>query len=361
MDLDKKVQKVSVVIPVYYNEGSLAILHQRLAACAAIESDYSFEFIFVDDGSGDNSFKVLQEISRQDAHVKVIKLVRNFGSTNAQLAGIGYATGDAVVVIAADLQDPPELIHDMLPHWKKGTRMVFAARNQRDDPLSTRLPAGVFNIMFRRFALKKYPKGGFDCFLIDRQVVNVVIQCAEKNTHLPGLLVWSGFEYELIYYHRQEREHGKSRWNLTRKLKYFADAFTAFSYLPLRLCSALGILIAFAGLVYSFIVLAAKLIGNIPVEGWTSLMVVVLFTTGIQLLMVGIVGEYLWRNFDQSRHRPLYLVDQVVQQSTNTEVPEDTLTVTPLNVPSFTTDATTTDTAEHLVSTTPVRIRQNKG
>src|SRR5258708_15443455 len=121
MDLDKKVQKVSVVIPVYYNEGSLTILHQRLVACAAIESDYSFEFIFVDDGSGDNSFKVLQEISRQDARVKVIKLVRNFGSTNAQLAGIGYATGDAVVVIAADLQDPPELIHDMLPHWKKGT------------------------------------------------------------------------------------------------------------------------------------------------------------------------------------------------------------------------------------------------
>ena len=177
--------------------------------------------------------------------VKVVKLVRNFGSTNAQLAGIGYSTGDAVVIISADLQDPPELIHDMLPLWKNGTRMVFAARNQRDDPFSTRLPADIFNFMFRNFALKKYPKGGFDCFLIDRQVVNVVIQCAEKNTHLPGLLVWSGFEYEIIYYHRQERKHGKSRWNLSRKLKYFADAFTAFSYLPLRLCTALGFFLAF--------------------------------------------------------------------------------------------------------------------
>lgn len=129
-----------------------------------------------------SSFQVLQELSRKDTRVKVVKLVRNFGSTNAQLAGIGFATGDAVVVISADLQDPPELIHDMLPPWKNGIRMVFAARNQRDDPLSTRLPAGFFNVMFRNFALKRYPKGGFDCFLIDRQVVNMVIQCAEKKT-----------------------------------------------------------------------------------------------------------------------------------------------------------------------------------
>lgn len=308
------MQKISVVVPVYYNEGSLALLHQRLSDCATVQGEFAFEFIFVDDGSGDRSFQVLQEISRKDTRVKVIKLVRNFGSTNAQLAGIGYATGDAVVIISADLQDPPELIHEMVPLWKKGTRMVFAARNERDDPLSTRLPAGVFNVLFRNFALKKYPRGGFDCFLIDRQVVNVVIQCAEKNTHLPGLLVWTGFEYELIYYHRQERQHGKSRWNLTRKLKYFADAFTAFSYLPLRLCSALGIFLAFVGLVYSLVVLVAKFFGNIPVEGWTALMVVVLITAGMQLLMLGIVGEYLWRNFDQSRHRPLYLVDQVIQQ-----------------------------------------------
>lgn len=281
-----------------------------------------------------SSFQVLQELSRKDTRVKVVKLVRNFGSTNAQLAGIGYATGDAVVVISADLQDPPELIHDMLPPWKNGIRMIFAARNQRDDPLSTRLPAGFFNVMFRNFALKRYPKGGFDCFLIDRQVVNMVIQCAEKNTHLPGLLVWSGFEYKLIYHHRQEREHGKSRWNLTRKLKYFADAFTAFSYLPLRLCSALGILLAFVGLVYTFLLLLFKLIGNIPVEGWTSLMVVVLITTGIQLLMLGIVGEYLWRNFDQSRHRPLYLVDQVIQQPATTEAVKNTLTAPPSNTAS---------------------------
>ncbi len=341
------MQKVSVVVPVYYNEGSLPLLHLRLSACATLETNYTFEFIFVDDGSGDNSFQVLQEISRKDSRVQVIKLVRNFGSTNAQLAGIRYATGDAVVVIAADLQDPPELIHDMLPRWKQGIRMVFAARAQRGDPLSTRLPAAVFNIMFRRFALKNYPKGGFDCFLIDRQVVNVVIQCAEKNTHLPGLLIWSGFEYELIYYHRQERKHGKSRWNLTRKMKYFADAFTAFSYLPLRLCSALGILLAFVGLLYSFILLSFKLIGNIPVEGWTSLMVVVLITTGIQLLMLGIVGEYLWRNFDQSRHRPLYLVDQVIQQYNAHETSDPTLT-TLSNVASQVSQ-------ESLVSNIPIR------
>ena len=307
------MQKISIVVPVYYNEGSLALLHQRLSECAATTPNYNFEFVFVDDGSGDSSFQVLETLSQTDQRVRVIKLVRNFGSTTAILAGLGHATGDVVAVISADLQDPPEIIWEMLPHWEKGTRMVFAARGQRDDPLSSRLPAEVFNTLFRRFALKGYPKGGFDCFLIDRQVVNVLVQCAEKNTHLPGLLIWTGFEYSVIYYHRQERQHGKSRWNLRRKLKYFADAFTAFSYFPLRLCSALGVLLALAGLFYALGVVVLGLTGNIRVEGWTSLMVVVLITAGVQLLMLGIVGEYLWRNFDQTRHRPLYLVDKVLQ------------------------------------------------
>ncbi|HEX2910740.1 MAG TPA: glycosyltransferase family 2 protein [Chloroflexia bacterium] len=311
--------KVSVVVPVYYNEGSLAILHERLVQCARQASSYSFEFIFVDDGSGDGSFKVLEQLSRVDNRVQVVKLVRNFGSTMAILAGLNHATGDAVAVISADLQDPPEIILEMLPRWENGTRMVLAAREERDDPLSTRLPAELFNFLFRRFALKNYPPGGFDCFLIDRQVKNVVIQCSEKNTHLPGLLIWTGFEFDVIYYHRQERQHGKSRWNFRRKLKYFADAFTAFSYLPIRLCSLLGTILALLGLLYTFIVLLLSLTGHIRVEGWSSLMMVVLITAGVQLLMLGVVGEYLWRNFDQTRHRPPYLVDRVLKSSDPTE------------------------------------------
>ena len=304
--------KVSVVVPVYYNEGSLALLHERLSAVAAGEPDYAFEFIFVDDGSGDQSFAVLSALSQRDSRVRVIKLVRNFGSTIAILAGLAHTSGDVVAAISADLQDPPEIITEMLAHWKRGVPAVFAARSNREDPLSTRMPAAVFNWAFRSFAFKTWPEKGFDCFLIDRKVVDVVNQCAEKNTHLPGLLMWSGFPYEMIYYERQKREHGKSRWNLQRKLKYFADAFTAFSYFPLRLCSALGIIVAVLGLVYAFVVLTFTLVGDIKIEGWSSLMVVVLVTSGLQMLMLGVVGEYLWRNFDETRRRPLYIVDRIV-------------------------------------------------
>lgn len=318
------MQRISVVVPVYYNEGSLVLLHQRLVECAALEPGCAFEFVFVDDGSGDQSFTVLAGLNRLDARVRVIKLVRNFGSTTAILAGLAHAHGDAVAVISADLQDPPEIINEMLAHWKKGVPAVFAARSNREDPLSTTLPASIFNWAFRHLAFKNWPKGGFDCFLIDRKVVNVVNQCAEKNTHLPGLLIWSGFPYEMIYYERQKREYGKSRWNLQRKLKYFADAFTAFSYFPLRVCSALGVIVAVLGLIYACVVLFLTLVGSIKVEGWSSLMVVVLVTSGLQMLMIGVIGEYLWRNFDETRRRPLYIVDRIVGQPSEDEEDKET-------------------------------------
>jgi glycosyltransferase involved in cell wall biosynthesis len=315
------MKRISVVVPVYYNQESLEILHARLSAVADQRPAYEYEFIFVDDGSGDYSFTVLTQLEDRDPRVKVLKLVRNFGSTAAILAGLSHARGDSVAVISADLQDPPEIIQEMLPIWEKGTRMVFAARANREDPLSTRLPAGLFNAMFRRFAFKDYPKQGFDCFLIDRKVVNVVVRCAEKNTHLPGLLMWSGFEHEMVYYDRQKREYGKSRWNLQRKLKYFADAFTAFSYFPLRACSALGTIVAILGLIYAFLTFAFSLAGIIKVEGWSSLMIVLLVTSGLQMIMLGVVGEYLWRNFDQTRHRPIFIIDEIVGQHDNEEAP----------------------------------------
>jgi dolichol-phosphate mannosyltransferase len=149
--------------------------------------------------------------------------------------------------------------------------------------------------------------------MIDRKVIDIVSQCTEKNTHLPGLLMWTGFEYELIYYKRVRREHGKSRWNLSRKIKYFADAFTAFSYIPIRMGTLLGLFMSLLGFLYAGVVILLSLFGGIKIEGWSSLMIVVLILGGSQMIMLGILGEYLWRNFDQTRHRPLYLIDQVVK------------------------------------------------
>lgn len=314
--------KLSVVVPVYFNEGSLEALHQRLTIVAGNNNRYQFEFIFVDDGSGDNSFKVLEKIAANDSRVRVIKLVRNHGSTLAIMAGLSQSQGEAAAVISADLQDPPEMINQMITLWEKGTKMVLAARSSRDDPFTTRLTGNLFNSLFRKLVFKKYPLRGFDCFLIDRQVINIVNQCREKNTHLPGLLMWIGYDYEIIYYDRQRREHGKSRWNFRRKVKYFLDAFTAFSFLPIRICAVLGILAAMFGFIYAILVIILSLVGVINITGWSSLMVVVLVIGGVQLAMLGLIGEYLWRNFDQTRSRPLFLIDTVLQKFVEPEAEE---------------------------------------
>jgi dolichol-phosphate mannosyltransferase len=306
---------VSVVVPVYYNADCLPILHQRLSNVAQAHDDCLFEFIFVDDASLDNSFAVLRELAKNDQRVRIVKLSRNFGSNVAFAAGLSYARGNCVAMIAADLQDPPEMISDMLSSWYNGKKVVLAARRQRADPLLKRLPAAVFNKSFRRFVFKDFPPNGFDFALIDRQVVDILVSCAEKNTHIYGLLMWVGFERTVLFYDRAERQYGRSMWTFTKKVKYFIDAFTAFSYLPLRVASSLGFLLAGVGLIYALVVMVLRIVSGIPVEGWSSLMVVLLLTSGTQLVILGVIGEYIWRGLEQTRARPLFVVDKVIERS----------------------------------------------
>ncbi len=304
--------KISVVVPVYYNSQSLRPLHQRLAQVAANMPQAEFEFVFVDDGSGDNSFGVLKELAAQDPRVKVIRLVRNFGSNAAILAGLTYAQGDCVIEITADLQDPPELIPEMVSHWQAGTKLVLAARSGRCDPLATRLTGGLFNRLFKWLVFPNFPAEGFDFFLADRQVIQVLLRIAGPNLYLFGLVLWTGYTPAIVTYTREERRFGKSRWTLGKKVKYFLDAFVGFSYLPLRLASVTGIMLAIFGFLYAAFVVVAKAVAGFPIEGWASLMVVLLLVTGTQLLMLGILGEYLWRNLDEARQRPLFLVGEAV-------------------------------------------------
>lgn len=305
---------ISIVVPVYYNEGSLPLLLERLQQIAANESAHAFEFIFVDDGSGDNSFGVLQQLARQDERVRVLRLSRNFGSNAAILAGLTYARGDSAAFLAADLQDPPETLPAMIEAWEQGAAVVLAVRRGgRGDPLLTRVFARFFNWLFKVLVFNDMSPHGIGFFLIDRRVVDVLVQCQEKNSHIMALLLWAGFKRAVIEYDRAERQHGKSRWTFSKKVKYFIDAFAAFSYLPLRISSTLGILFSFAGAVYAMIVLAERLLGNIPVQGFTALMIVVLVTAGVQLLILGILGEYLWRTLDATRHRPPFIVAEVVE------------------------------------------------
>jgi glycosyltransferase involved in cell wall biosynthesis len=306
---------ISTVVPVFNNAASLPDLLERFQALAAKNADDQFEFIFVDDGSVDNSFSVLESLLQKESRIQIVKLSRNFGSNAALLAGLGQTRGDAVAVIAADLQDPPELINDMLLDWRQGHKVVLAARQSRDDDILTTFLADTFYSLFRRFAINTMPKHGFDFFLVDRQVCDLINEIQENNAYLMGLILWLGFSPKVVYYHRQAREkrYGQSMWTTAKKIKYFLDSFVAFSYFPVRAASVIGIVLSMAGLVYAAIVIALRLAISVQPEGWASLMIVVLIVSGVQMLMIGILGEYLWRNLDETRRRPRFIVESVLK------------------------------------------------
>jgi dolichol-phosphate mannosyltransferase len=311
------MSRISIVVPVYHNARSLPRLLDAFRALAARHPDDAFQFVFVDDGSGDDSYPVLLELARGEPRVKVVKLSRNFGSNPAILAGLEQATGDAVVAIAADLQDPPELIDDMLALWRQGRKVVLAARRQRDDPWPGALVADAFYALFRRFAVATMPKRGFDFFLVDRQVCDLINGMDEKNVYLMGLILWLGFEPATIHYDRRGREerYGRSMWSLAKKVKYFIDAFVAFSYLPVRAAALLGVVLSAGGVLYAAVVVLTRFLFAYEAPGWASIMVVLLVVSGAQLLTLGILGEYVWRSLDEARPRPRFIVENIVEGS----------------------------------------------
>jgi glycosyltransferase involved in cell wall biosynthesis len=308
------VTLVSVVVPVYQNAGSLRDLAARLQAVAAACTPSEFDFVFVDDGSTDESFAVLRDLAREDPRVRVVKLSRNFGSNAALLAGLVAAKGDAAVVVAADLQDPPELIPKMLALWAEGHRVVLAARRSRDDPFWTRALAATFYALFRRLAIRTMPENGFDFFLVDRRVRDLLVGIQENNAYLMGLVLWLGFAPAVVHYDRvaRDRRYGSSAWTFWKKVKHFADSFVAFSYAPVRLASLTGFVVVLIGFAYGALVLYLRLARGFDVGGWASLMLVILLVAGIQILMLGVLGEYLWRNLEETRRRPRFIVETVV-------------------------------------------------
>jgi dolichol-phosphate mannosyltransferase len=203
----------------------------------------------------------------------------------------------------------------MLERWRQGRKVVLAARRSRADPLATRLLADAFYRLFRRFALPNMPRHGFDFFLLDRSVRDLIASIQENNAYLMGLILWMGFDPAVIEYDRAARpaRYGPSMWGLGRRVKHFIDSFTAFSYLPLRAASVLGTVVAVLGVLYAGLVVALRVVHGFPVEGWASIMVAVLLLSGVQLLMIGVLGEYLWRNLEETRRRPRFIVAEVVE------------------------------------------------
>jgi len=305
--------KFSIVVPIYYNELNIPHTVPRLQKLQNLMPECDFEFVFVDDGSKDRSLELLLEARDRDSRIKVIKLSRNFGSMSAIQAGLGYTTGDCVGIIAADLQDPPEMFREMLDHWKVGKKIVLGTRADREESFSQKLFSNTYYYMLKKLALKDYPKGGFDFLLIDQQVVQEVLHIQEKNTNIMSLIFWLGHDQVQIPYVRQERKLGKSRWTLSKKIKLFVDSFVSFSYAPIRFMSLIGFFTALLSILYGAFVVISTIFGIIELQGWTTIIALITFLLGVIMVMLGIIGEYLWRILDESRERPSYVIDQTFE------------------------------------------------
>lgn len=306
------MKTVSVVVPVYYNEGSLAPLLNELLAIEdqLRKSEMGLELIFVDDGSGDRSFDELLKIKERRPATKVIKLTRNFGAIHATKTGFRYVTGDCFMNLAADLQDPPELILRVIEKWLAGSKFVLCVRTHRDDPMTAKFFAWLYYLLLRWFVVKDYPKGGFDLALMDKAMLPY-LNNSSKNINTPLFAYWLGFKPEVIHYRRQERVHGTSRWNFWKRLKLFIDAILGFSIVPIRMISFFGVVISLLSFGYGFVILINTLLGHAAVPGFATIVALMSFLLGLIIIMLGVIGEYLWRIFDETNRRPEAVIDEI--------------------------------------------------
>ena len=308
------MKKVSVIIPMYYEEDVVEECYRRIKNVLINIQDYEHEIVFINDGSKDKTLELLENIAEQDKSVKIISFSRNFGHQAAVTAGIKYVTGDAIVIIDADMQDPPELIPDMLRLWEQGNEVIYGKRKTRKGESHFKLlTAKMFYKTLNALSDIEIPKDTGDFRLVDRKVIDVINQMPEHNKFLRGLFSWVGFKQIPYEYERKERIAGKTKYPLKKMLKLASDGIISFSTKPLKIVGALGmvsILISIILLVYALISYIFKL--NTLTAGWTSIMVTVTFFAGIQLVSVWLISEYIARIYDETKRRPEYIVDKKI-------------------------------------------------
>ena len=308
------MKKVSVVIPMYYEEDVANECYKRLLDIFKKLDEYEYEFIFVNDGSKDRTLSILEEIARIDKNVKVLSFSRNFGHQCAVTAGIKYVTGDAIVIIDADIQDPPELIPEMLKLWKEGNEVIYGKRKTRKgESVFKLLTAKMFYKTLNSLSDVEIPRDTGDFRLVDRKVIDVINSLPEHNKFLRGLFSWVGFKQVPFEYERKERFAGKTKYPLKKMLRLASDGIISFSTKPLKLVGVIGIfsiLISFIVLIYTLISYTCML--NQLSAGWTSIMVAVTFFAGVQLLSLWIMSEYIGRIYDEAKHRPQYIIDRTI-------------------------------------------------
>jgi polyisoprenyl-phosphate glycosyltransferase len=302
---------LSLIVLVYNEQDNLTTFYERLDPVLASLPGYEPEIIFVDDGSRDNSLAILRALRERDRRIRILKLSRNFGSWSAVAAGVHAATGDGVMWITSDLQDPPELIPQLVRPWENGADVVWALRTHRDDPLPRRLMATLFYTILRRVALPDYPPMGMDICLMDRRVARLFAQLKERNRFTQALIMNLGFTQVTVPYKRERRHGGQSKWgNLPRLSKMGTDMIVGTSSGPIRAMTYGGACTVAVGVVLAAALLAARVVERAPVAPWLPIALAILIAGGLNALMLGVLGEYLWRVLEEVRDRPLYIVQE---------------------------------------------------
>lgn len=300
--------KISYVIPVYHNQGSIEATWKAIAELfAGPLKGFEYEVIFVNDGSKDDSYAEMQAVATQDRCVRLINFTRNFGQIAAIIAGYQHATGDAVINMSADLQDPVELTVEMVRKWRSGSDVVVGHRSDREDSFTARMFSKLAYGALR-FSNPNIPEGGFDFVLMSRKALDLFLNYRGRNRFFQGDILWAGLPTTFLPYVRKKRTVGKSQYSFSKKLKLFYDFLLDGSYLPIRLMSLSGVFCSLIGLIYALLIIFDRFFGHAPFQGWAPIMVVSLLVGGAIMFMLSIIGEYLWRILDEVKSKPLFVI-----------------------------------------------------
>lgn len=307
----KHRRKISLLIPAYNEQEVLRHLYERLNKLAGQTSDYDFEFLFVNDGSRDKTLEMIKTYAKDDPRISYVNLSRNFGKEIAMIAGLDHVTGDATVIIDADLQDPPELIPQMITYWEKGYDDVYARRKSRaGESWLKKITSSLYYETLKRLTNVPIQQDTGDFRLLDKRCVEALRQFRESQRNAKGIFSWIGYKKKEILYDRDPRVAGETKWNYVKLVNLAIDGITSFTTAPLRMSSVLGGIISFIAFIYIiFLVVRTVFFGN-DLAGYPSMMAVILFLGGVQLFSLGIIGEYVGRIFNETKHRPLYFVEE---------------------------------------------------
>ncbi len=304
-------KKISLLIPVYNEQEVLRHLYERLNKLAGEVPHYDFEFLFINDGSRDNTLEMIKKYAETDARIAYVNLSRNFGKETAMIAGLDHVTGDATVIIDADLQDPPELVPRMITYWEEGYDDVYAKRKSRaGESWFKKITSEVFYKVLQKSTSIPIQQDTGDFRLLSKRCVEALTQFRESQRYTKGMFSWIGYKKKEILYDRDPRAAGETKWNYSKLTNFAIDGITSFTTAPLRISSVFGILVSLAAFIYILYLVVRTMFFGTDLAGYPSMMAVILFLGGIQLLSLGVIGEYIGRIFNETKNRPLYLVEE---------------------------------------------------